>query len=242
MKRLTRDRIIERVKHYLGGVMCTELMDYDFEDAMEMTDLWYMSWFGNKKTVTTTYASGAREIDVNDDCVQVTSVTLSSSPTDFMSMLNPAAFQETRYVPGHYFSPGRGSGIGDVGQLLAYFESSALVLGAERDWEFDSENRKIILYPAGLPASSGGTVVYSYISSDINYAKMSPYEQRYYIRWMEAECKKMLGRKRSKYTNLPGPGDNIDVADGQSLIDEAKEDIQTIMEEVKQTPIPFMVG
>ena len=242
--KLTRERLISKIKRRLGGDFCNELEDDDFDDAIDSTDRWYLSWVGSPKEALLVMNQGEREISVPDDCITVLEVTLSARSTDFMALIDPSVFSDgnvSNSVPSSLFRPGHGGGIGDMAQSMAQMEMMAKVYGSERDWEWVRQSRKIRIYPA-TTSLSGGYAYIRYVSNDIDYDYMTPFEQSYYIRWMDAECKKLLGRVRSKYSNLPGPGDNIDIADGQSLLDEAKEEMQTIMEEVRQKPLSIIVG
>ena len=242
MEKLTRERVIGKIKRRLGGDFCDQLDGDDFEDALDYTDIWFLTWFGTIKEAVTQYGSGEREITVADDCSQVLEVNLSGRSTDYLAMIDPGTFSDARAIPATLFRPGRGGGVGDIYQMQNHIEMTARVFGAERDWEYVRSERKIRIYPMAVPASSGGYVHYSYVSKDIDYDAMTPSEQLYYLRWAEAEAKKVLGRIRSKYGNLPGPGDNVEIADGQTLLEEAKEEMMTIMEEVKQKPIGFIIG
>ncbi len=242
MARLSKDRVIEKTQRKLGWPqVCVELLPEHFDEAIDDTDRWFMAWFGSVKEQTVSYASGEREVSVVDDCMIVIDVALPARNTDYMALLNPMAFTDgVAQLPLQSTQIGHGT-YSEIEQLLAYQEMGARILGAEREWEYVRQTRKIRMFPAAAPTSSAGTLVYWYTSNEIDYRTMTPWEEHLYLRWMEAECKKTLGRIRSKYGEVPGPAGPVSM-DGAELLDEAKTAMEELMIEAKAAPMPFVAG
>jgi hypothetical protein len=238
---LTREKAIGKIQRKLGyPKWCVELEPEHFVDGCDDADRWFMIWRGRIVERTVAYGASEQEIAVADDCVNVMSVVLQSRETDFISALNPMLVGENDSFPTTSLSYTRAGIYSSLHQVMADREIAQRVLGAEMVWEWVPSKRVIRLFP-NPSASSGGTLVYWYVTSEFELSQLSPFDQKLWLDYFLAEMKETLGRIRSKYSEYPGAGGPVTL-DGEKLLEEAEQAKEKLHELVMNLPLPFSCG
>lgn len=113
-------------------------------------------------------------------------------------------------------------------QHISEVETAKRVFGAESDWF--THGGKLKFNSSGRKSSS---VIIEYTTKDIDSASVcSPWDD-YYFRRLKAEVKEHIGRYRSKFGSYSTPGGDANL-DGEKLLDESREDIASLREEITE--------
>ena len=108
-------------------------------------------------------------------------------------------------------------------------------ISTDFQWKFDIDNQ--VIYCAHRdPRPSAVTIRYVPNYKDVSEIKSMEWID-YLIRLSEAHMKKSLGRSRSKYTI---EGSNVTL-DGQTLLEEANNELTQIREELSQKKTNLVV-
>jgi len=129
--------------------------------------------------------------------------------------------------------------IGDFYLTQQYLEMARRVLSADGTWEVVG-NKYLQLHPVPQATPTPVIVEYRAMNSDTIHPAYRNWIQKY----ATACAKETLGRIRSKYQILPGPGGGSQL-DGQVLLQESVADKEKLMEELTlaiEEPPMFSTG
>lgn len=122
--------------------------------------------------------------------------------------------------------------------MQMYLKQINKVLGKSTSWDLIN-NKYLQIFP--VPDSSDEIILEF---RGIDGATIHPAYKNWIQRYTLAVAKEILGRARSKYQTLPGPGGGTRL-DGETLLAESKEEKQLLLEELKteiQNPPLFDIG
>lgn len=129
----------------------------------------------------------------------------------------------------------------NVGQYMLmqmYLKQINKVLGRSTSWDLIN-NKYLQIFP--VPGESDQIILeFRGLSAETIHPAYKNWIQRYSL----AVAKQILGRVRSKYQQLPGPGGGTRL-DGESLLQESKAEIEQLLEELKteiENPPLFDIG
>lgn len=110
--------------------------------------------------------------------------------------------------------------------MQMYLKQINKVLGKGSTWNIIN-NKYLQLFP--IPDSDDAVIIEF---KALDAATIHPAYKNWLQRYSLAVAKEILGRTRSKYQTLPGPGGGTRL-DGENLLAEAKEEKQLLLEELK---------
>lgn len=116
--------------------------------------------------------------------------------------------------------------MGEWTVMKSYQEMYSRMTSSEGSWTWGPEN-VIILFPN--PAISSWVIVH-YLQRMREWDEVFSWMQDYAL----AHAKEILGRVRSKFSTLPGPGGGASL-DGQQLLSEAKDEKEKLREDLYAT-------
>jgi len=122
--------------------------------------------------------------------------------------------------------------------MQMYLKQINKVLGKSTSWDLIN-NKYLQIFP--VPDSSDEIILEF---RGIDGATIHPAYKNWIQRYTLAVAKEILGRARSKYQTLPGPGGGTRL-DGETLLAESKEEKQLLLEELKteiENPPLFDIG
>jgi len=122
--------------------------------------------------------------------------------------------------------------------MQMYLKQINKVLGNSTSWDLIN-NKYLQIFP--IPSSSDEIILEF---RGLDAATIHPAYKNWIQRYTLAVAKEILGRARSKYQTLPGPGGGTRL-DGDALLAESKEEKQLLLEELKteiQNPPLFDIG
>ena len=244
------------VRDMLGEGTCgvrVELDDKAIERSLKTAKEWYSIFCGLYRESTLALVSGQTEYDLTSISPGVDSVLKVWFPSagyqlDY-SVLYPGFLDIQGFPYGDMMTMGLGYPQTTIVQTMQSIESLERVLSADLDWEYvedrmvDPVVKKLRVMPA--PGRSGVAIIFYRVNPDEIKIQHYGSKDLYFVReYALALCKYKLGRVRGKYTSgLPAAGGDRQL-DGESLISEAKEDMQRIEEKVlnSQGPVLPLVG
>jgi|ERR1035437_1271127 hypothetical protein len=104
-----------------------------------------------------------------------------------------------------------------------WVKMASRILSSEGDYHMSDDGRSIYIYSPGRMTKVTATLVLDHVSPDT-----IPSHDQYWVRkYVLAQAKIILGRKRSKFTSIPGANKDISL-DGAALITEGREDIKEL--------------
>jgi hypothetical protein len=119
-----------------------------------------------------------------------------------------------------------------------YEETFERLSGRNGGWEFFQDTHTLKIYP--VPNLGGGTVTIHYLQKKKNWPEVHDWMNNYGL----CLAKIMLGRIRSKYSNIVSPGGGVTL-DGQNLLTEGlqeKKDLEKDLIYRWNEPIPMVLG
>jgi len=226
-----------------------EITDNQLSQCLDDAIQWFNAFVGLYKEASLILLDGQGEYDLSGISPKIEKIVKVWFPSistaiDF-SVLYPG-FLDVEGIPfGVGVMWGGGFPQTTIVQTLQTLESNSKFLSADLDWEFyydnttDPDTRLLRVMP---PPKTGGTAYYMY-RVDPADIKLEYYDARHLwmIReWGLAEAKYTLGRIRGKYTSgLPAAGGDRTL-DGESLIQEAREDKEKLEEKILDFQGPVM--
>jgi hypothetical protein len=117
--------------------------------------------------------------------------------------------------------------------VLQSIETAKRILGAEQDWR--QEGRILYVFPAPTVAYPA---LVNYMSHAIDTQVFSERDFDLIKRYALAKAKADLGRVRSKYGEYPTAQGTTSL-DGSALLEEAKDEIEALDEEIGQSGYPM---
>lgn len=116
--------------------------------------------------------------------------------------------------------------IGEFYLMQMYMKQMRKVLSNHGTWDV-IDGKYLQIHPT--PSFTGEAVIVEYKA--LNSDTIHPYYKNWLQRYTLALCKETLGRVRSKYDTLPGPGGGARL-DGMTLLEEAKEEKEKLQDEL----------
>jgi len=128
-------------------------------------------------------------------------------------------------------------------QILQALETRRRVFSADPDWEVIC-GKITLIGGSGLCGGGGmGQMLVMFKKEVWETEELHDRDENLFFRYMLATAKHFLGRIRSKYSSYPAAGGQIDT-DGQSLLEEYKEEVELLDEEIaeSQGPMSILIG
>ena len=235
---MKRKDIKESIVTELGSpVVNVELNDTHLDKAIDDA----IRWFNAKKALITnikiTLQSDVQEYELDDDVEAIIDVIREGTSPAYGGIFEDFGIPYTIYYTDDYSA---------LVSQLQYIEMSKRILSADKDFDFDlrkGTGNKPVLIISPVPAKSETAIVV--VKKKIDNSNLDLLNVRdldLIIRYATARAKIMLGRIRSKYDSLPAAqGDRS--LDGSTLIEEAKEEIEKLNEDIlnSQEPMGFIM-
>ena len=244
-----------------GGRVVIELLIEHLDDAFDDAIRWYIGHKGIKRHAAVNLSPGIQEYTMPDDTDEVIEIFFPGVQLDIIAAVNPYAFIDVDQLPVAYSSvtgvPG-GQFYGTLHQILSHAETARRIVGSEPAWEYHKDRNIIYLFPRNQRT---GSVVARYASTRLgvhdqddaennpdgeknDFAAMRFRERDLILRYAVAATKERLGRVRSKYTDgMPSAGGSKNL-DGETLLGEAQNEMETLTTTLLSlsNPVPFLVG
>jgi hypothetical protein len=181
---------------------------------------------------------GVTDYNLPDDVDTVTDVIFTVAPFDFSLIFNPFGLLDDQVPYDVFAAPGSAGLYSTLTQVRQYTEMAKRVLGAEPDW--NQYNRTLNIFP--LPKHTANVLV-EYKTNTFDIQQLNERDHDLVKRYALAWTKKMVGRIRSKYDSFPTAQGSANL-DGITLLDEAREEIEKLEEEIFDSamPIHFIAG
>ena len=235
------------------GVVVIELTKTQIEDAWDDAVTWFVANRGIERLAVAT-VSGTGRYTLPDDVDTVTDVYFPQSlfPNwDF----NPGELVGLDYAMSYYQNDVDFSNY--YSTMVLWMQRSKVansLTSQDPQWEWRPEAQLLYVFPSSK--SFSGTVMVKYISSEIH--DTDPVEQTdqpndlrrfpvaeldLILKYFVAQAKLRLGRVRSKYADgMPSAGGKA-LLDGDMLLNEAKDEIQTLTEKLSNYgPVAPVIG
>lgn len=237
----SRETVLGYIKRQLGHpVLCVELTDDHFEDAVDDAEIFLATHLGNTRSYDFTMTSGVSEYDVPNDCEHVVDVAFSEKRQNLDLILNPSAFGDVNELPYSYYSSTMGGGFNSgLYQFLQYNEMTQRTLSADNEWMWDRHRRKLIIQPNG----NTGPARFWYLTTVCDYSHMPVQQYHMLRRYAIARAMYALGLIRSKYSSVPAAGGEVTL-NGSELISNAQLEMSDLLEAARNLapPPPFFTG
>jgi hypothetical protein len=215
-----------------------ELTEAHLEDSIASAKMWFSAKKGVRKQTLLPFFSGSNEYILPDEIDTVLEVSFPVAPMDISMVFSPFLLMDEK-VPYDVFAAPSSVGLySSFTQTLQYVEMAKRILGAEPDWR--QEGRTLYLFP--IPRTNG-RIFLDYKSVTFTIEQLNERDFDLLKRYALAKAMADLGRIRSKYDGYPTSSGETHL-DGDKLLDEAKEVIEALDEEIGQSayPIPFLSG
>ena len=230
-----------------GGVIQVELTEDQLNDSVYEAKMWFMGNLGQFKNKILNISPNGGYVDVAEDCLSVVDVYFDIERSDLFDQFDWAGVEVNPLAIGGYGAyyggmVGMGGGYSFLVQSMQYRETARRVLGTDRDWEWDSNDRKLRLYPTS--GTNIGTAVFVvYMTDDIDLSKTRPYEYRIIRKYAYATAMETLGQIRSKYAEGPSATGSI-ALNGADLIGNADIMRENLKQEIMllRPPTNFFTG
>ena len=207
-------------------------------DAVETAVRWFVAKKGLTKVMVLPVQDGVVEYTLPDDVDTVTDVIFAVAPFDFSLIFNPFGLIDDQVPYDVFAAPGSAGLYSTLTQVRQYTEMAKRVLGAEPDW--NQYNRKLNIFP--LPKHTTNVLV-EYKTNTFDIQQLNERDHDLVKRYALAWTKKIVGRIRSKYDSFPSAQGTANL-DGLTLLDEAREEIEKLEEEIFDSAMPmhFIAG
>lgn len=233
---------IEDLKLYIlrrlgAPLLCVELTEDHLKDAI--CDA--LRWFAAKKGLIDFYEmqfSAQVEYKLPDHVDTVIDVVLPSKRFDIDSAFFPTMGLTEGQIPYDMTAPSTLGIYSSFVQGLQYLDAASRVVGSDLDWR--QEGRLLYIFPANKRA--GKAFIY-YKTSNIDLKKLNVRDIDLIKRYAVAAAKRILGRIRSKYDGALSAQGTVGL-DGNTLLDEARDEIEKLEEEIELSgfPMGFLTG
>lgn len=248
---LTKANIKKRVASRLGGGgVAVELEDQDYEEAINDTLEVYnqarprklrqaLPITTSQKRYVLRNADGTTNYGVDPNIAGVVHMEFITRRTQ-PSQVDPFDPFDTA-LAGVSLGSGSGETFGDIQQRLTYAEDAARIVDAEPEWEALWEGQEYVVYVDAVRSHIEASFEYSvyYGDDDAGLALIPLGDVNWFLRYATARSKIMLGRQRNKFGGIANPDGSVDEIDGAALIDEGREDIRELEEELQRRRPPL---
>lgn len=220
--------------------LVVELTQEQLLDAVESAKRWMAAKKGVMREGRVNILANIQAYTLPEDVGQVTSVAFTESALDLSLTIAPGFFLPDQQIPYHALAAPQSGGLySSYTQSLQYIETAKRILGIELDWQYDPSKRELYVFPC---PKTQGLAVYQYKSRSFTLAQLGELDHDLVKRYALAVSKEILGRVRSKREMLGATG--AVTLDGEKLLEESREDIERLNEEIQASGIPmgFLTG
>jgi len=235
--RFTEAQVKEWICRRLGkGVVNVELTGDQLNDAVRDAKEWWQMWVGQLKSVMLTLTSSTEyaEALIASDIDSVVDVVFE---IESQSLTNLFSWADVEVNPYTWIYGGTSGGYSTLVQYMQYREMAKQIVSADKDWDWDRAQRKLIVSPQ---PEAGSRVLVTYISTEVDMDYIANYEMRIFRNYALAQAMKTLGVIRTKYAGKPSATGEFSM-DGDTLWANA-EALEAEMEEKArqlQAPVGF---
>lgn len=194
----------KELKGRLGApVVEVELDNDQLDRCVKLGEEWFLAQVGQLSSSDVELVSNKVEYDVPDDCEYVVEVIFERHRS---SVYHAYDITDVEIAPPGYPGMGAASGMGarngysDLAQLLQYREQGRRVLGVDRDWEYDSAERKLRLFPDTIRSQK---MKYWYLLNEVHWPTLQVKYQRLVKEYALACAYETLGQIRAKFAQIP---------------------------------------
>lgn len=188
--------ILRRLGH---GVVDVELTTEALDDAINEGRKFYASFFGQIKSVVLAL-NQATEYDVSLIGADVDTVVDVFFPVDGESFNNLWSWAGVDFDPATLAYAQSGD-YSTLVQYMQYREQGKRIVSADRDWEWDSVRRKLIVSPR--PDSCQVRVNYLVTYAGIDLTRIHGWEEMLITDYCLGSAMMTLGNIRTKYADKP---------------------------------------
>jgi hypothetical protein len=230
------------LRRHGAPLLKVELTADHLHDNIEDAKRWFAAKKGWRRFYSFDVIATKSEYTLPKDVDVVLDVVFAYDPLDLSILAFPYWLPgENSQIPYSVFNVAGHSGglYSNYVQTLQFIETAKRVMSSEADWR--QENDKLQLFPN--PTRSGKCVV-EYNSHQINpVIELTERDHMLLKKYALAMAKMDLGRIRSKFDNYPTAQGTVTM-DGAALLQEAREDIEKLDEEIGESgkPMGFLVG
>jgi len=208
-------------------------LDDIYNDALD----WFLAYKGLEKIYFFDVYKGQVLYDPPEDADVVINIIEPSPPYDLGIVFSPYTVVDEK-VPYDVFAAPEAVGIySSYAQALQYSRTASQVLSAEFDWMWDEYRKKVILSP--IPRSNGRAAMV-YKTNCLCPSELSFHDHEFLKRYMLANAKIILGRIRNRYQDEFVTADGSKQNDGSILLDEGRDELDTLKDEIKQSGYPML--
>lgn len=188
------------IKRRLGaGIVDVELTDLAMDDAINEGRRFYASFFGQRKAniISVNQATEYDDTLIGSDVDTVVNVYF---PVDGESFNNLWSWAGVDFDPATMAYAQSGDYSALV-QYMQYREQGRRIVSADRDWEWDSTRRKLIISPR--PDSSRIMVEWLVTYQGVDLTKIHGWEEMLVTDYCLGSAMMTLGNIRTKYADKP---------------------------------------
>lgn len=211
-----------------------ELTQDHLDDCIEDAKRWFVAKKGVTKFWQTPIPDGSTEFVLPNDVDTVTDIMFPVNRMDLSLVFSPFILIDEK-VPYDVFAAPSSMGLySSFVQTLQYIETAKRVLSADTDWR--QEGRKLYISP--IPQNATNLLV-EYKANTVTIEQLTERDHDLIKRFALARAKQIVGRVRSKYDSFP-TAQGTALADGNTLIDEARMEMELLEEEIALSGFPMM--
>jgi hypothetical protein len=248
---LTLEKIGKRIQTRLGSSsVLVEMEDDDTKECVEQTlEVYNQMRPGKRRAGIAVTVQQKRYVLVQSDgttpfpgiagVVDVQFITRRTQP----AQVDPFDPFDTA-LAGTTLGSGAGETYGEIAQRLIYSEDAARVVDGEPDWECMWEGPELVLYldipRSHMQAAMEYSVYYSPDNANDTGMQLIPQgDVDWFMRHATAVAKTIVGRIRMKHGGTVNPDGGVDEIDGQGLLQEGAEEMNTLREELERRRVPL---
>lgn len=229
------------LRRFGAPVVKVELDQCHLDDAVSNAKRWFAAKKGVKKQKFTQIIANVTEYNltlIEQDIDKILDVIFPMPGFDVWNVFSPFAVIGESVPYAAFAAPSSGGLYSSYTQAMQHVEMAKRILGAEQQWFQDDRMLRITPRP-----SQSGTMMIEYSSSKFSVEQLSERDHDLLKRYALTKAKEDLGRIRSKYGTYPTAQGEVSL-DGERLLDEAKEEIEALNEEIGQSAMPmyFLTG
>jgi len=238
---VTHASLIKHMKVQLGWpTACVELSDDALEDAAFDAEIWIAVHMGIERRTTLDLYSGQSEYNMPDDCEMVIDIAFPQVYSGSLPLaMQIEGLEDLYYAQFYQFGTRAGGFNSNIIQHLQYLDMTQRTLSSDKDRRWESYQRKLIVQPDDVT----GTAIVWYLSNQVEYDYLSLPAKMLIRRYAVAAAMLILGRIRSKYSEIPAAGGKVSL-NGAELIGSAEGEMAMLDEKVgRLVPPPgFITG
>jgi len=229
-----------------GGVIDIELTDLHKKDCLDDTKRWYVERVGFLAWYQLPLVPGESNYQLSSDVLEVIDVLL---PSFQLPTLDVDSFSFTYFTSlfGSWTSPQQSPmPYSELVQRLQYLETIGRVFSTDRDWDWQPENRRLVIMP---PPRAGGfgtmqsNALLKVFSANIDTKQLDPRGHDYFRRKLLIEAQATLGNIRETYDTYTTLGGDRSM-NGAALISRAETQAEKLERDVLnwERAVPMISG